>query len=85
VADVAEELCGNFSGDPYEGGVECELAKGHEGEHYAEVRWPQYVPRERSEPRQSMYIPEVWAKVLAEQMARRVVERAEEVINADGP
>jgi len=43
-------LCGDVIGEPCAFEVECQLPAGHEGDHYAEVRWPRYEPQPPGPP-----------------------------------
>ncbi|HEY1820420.1 MAG TPA: hypothetical protein VGG83_10855 [Trebonia sp.] len=82
------ELCGDLEGDPYEGlTVECDLPKGHDGDHHAVVTWPQYVPPPPrdpdAEPRHGLfYKPEIWGKALEQALVARMVEAAPIVTGA---
>ncbi len=66
------ELCGDIEGDPSEGlTVECDLPKGHDGDHHAVVTWAQYVPPPPREPRELSP-----AEILMQQIWRPVLESA---------
>lgn len=87
---MTEELCGEWSGDPYEGGVTCTLPKGHplDVDHYAEVRWPQSVPRDPSLPPREpsameLMMAKIWRPVIEQHLAVLEVVGRECVVNRD--
>ena len=60
------ELCE----DPFDDVAYCELPRGHEGNHHAELDWGQSKPRDPTQLPSSWYIPASWAGALRESIAK---------------
>lgn len=65
----ATEVCGDFNGEEDWFSAECDLPRGHEGDHHAVVTWPK-VEWVRSEPTpMSEAIQRIWAPTLERMLA----------------
>lgn len=60
------ELCE----DPFDDVAYCELPRGHEGNHHAELNWAQSEPRDPTPPTPSRYVPAAWAGALRESITK---------------